>query len=158
MNTIIAKNIAIFCNPLAGSGRAVKLAGMVAQELTKKKISYTLFKDAWPNDFNHFTDVFIAGGDGTLNYFINKYPGIKLPLVIFNGGTGNDFHWLLYADKSLDEQLQLALTQDPKPIDMGKCNDRYFINGVGIGFEGAVARALTGKKSGPVKHLFSLLF
>ena len=154
MQSTIEKNIAIVCNPLAGAGRAVMLAEIIAQELTKKNIAHTLFKVAWPHHFNHFTDVFIVGGDGTLNYFVNKYPGIKLPLVIFNGGTGNDFHWLLYADKTLDEQLQTALNEKPKPIDMGKCNDRYFINGVGIGFEGEVAKALTGKKKRPGKTSF----
>ena len=154
MHPTIGKNIAIVCNPLAGSGRSVMLAGIIAQALTKQNIAHTVFKEAWPNHFNHFTDIFIVGGDGTLNYFINRYPGIKLPLVIFNGGTGNDFHWLLYADKTLDEQLQTALNEKPKLIDMGKCNDRYFINGVGIGFEGAVAKALTGKKKRPGKTSF----
>ncbi len=154
MHPTIEKNIAIVCNPLAGAGRSVMLAGIIAQALTKENIAHSLFTEAWPNHFNHFTDVFIAGGDGTLNYFVNKYPGITLPLVIFNGGTGNDFHWLLFADKTLDEQMQTALNEMPKPIDMGKCNDRYFINGVGIGFEGAVAEALTGKKKRPGKTSF----
>ena len=40
----------------------------------------------------------------------------------------------------------MALAASPKPVDAGKCNDKYFINGVGIGFEGAVAKSLTGKK------------
>ena len=154
MHPAIVKNIAIVCNPIAGSGRAVELAALIADKIAKQNIACTIFKEAWPNHFKHFTDVFIAGGDGTLNYFINHYPGIKLPLVIFNGGTGNDFHWLLYADKTLEEQLQTALNEDSKPIDMGKCNERYFINGVGIGFEGEVARSLTGKKKRPGKTSF----
>jgi diacylglycerol kinase (ATP) len=140
------KNIAIVCNSLAGVGKAIILAEKIAKELSQKQTSYTLFKENWPEKFNGFTDVWIAGGDGTLNYFINHYPDIKLPLVIFNGGTGNDFHFLLYGDKSFEEQMELALTVTPKPIDIGKCNERYFINDVGIGFEAAVAKALTGKE------------
>jgi diacylglycerol kinase family enzyme len=69
-----------------------------------------------------------------------------LPLVIFNGGTGNDVHSILYNQKSFDEQLQLALTAGPRSVDAGRCNEKYFINGVGIGFEGAVAKRLAGKK------------
>ncbi len=148
------RNIAILCNSLAGAGRAVMLAGKIEEGLAKKNTAYSLFKEAWPDHFSNFTDIFIVGGDGTLNYFINKYPGIKLPLVIFNGGTGNDFHWLLYADKTLEEQMQVALNEKPKPIDMGKCNENYFINGVGIGFEGSVTEALTGKKKRPGKTSF----
>ena len=154
MQTSAEKKIAIVCNVLAGVGKASLLAEKIAVKLAAKQIGYVIYKENWPADFNFFTEVFIVGGDGTLNYFINRYPNIELPLVIFNGGTGNDFHWLLYANKTLDEQLQVALTESPKPIDIGKCNERYFINGVGIGFEGSVAKALMGKKKQPGKTSF----
>ena len=140
------KNISIVCNSLAGGGRAIALCKRIAGELQKTKINYTLYSEDWPVNFNDFTDVWIVGGDGTLNYFFNKYSGIRLPLVVFKGGTGNDVHSLLYKSKTFEEQLETALTAVPKFIDAGKCNDKYFINGVGIGFEGAVAKRLTDKK------------
>lgn len=148
------RNIAVVCNPLAGVGRAVFLANKIALELLKKEISYVLFKDKWPADFREFSDVFLVGGDGTLNYFFNRYPHVTLPMVIFNGGTGNDVHSLLYGNKTFEEQLHTALTAVPKPIDAAKCNNRYFINGVGIGFEGAIAKSLTGKNKRPGKSSF----
>lgn len=152
----IAKNIAIVCNALAGVGRSVTLAERLTAALTGKQITYSLFKENWPADFNGFTDVFIVGGDGTLNYFINHYPDLKLPLVIFNGGTGNDVHWLLYGNKSFEEQLELSLIAPPKPIDAGRCNERLFINGTGIGFEAAVTKSLTGKKKKAGKTSFMI--
>lgn len=148
------KNIAIVCNPFAGVGRAIKLSNKIAAELSQREISYTLFIRNWPHNFEGFSDVFLVGGDGTLNYFFNHYPHFKLPVVIFNGGTGNDIHSLLYGDKNFEEQLHTALTADPKPIDAAKCNDKYFINGVGIGFEGAIAKSLTGKNKRPGKASF----
>jgi len=149
------RNISIVCNGLAGGGRAISLSKKIASELQSRNISNTLFSIDWPRDFNRFTDVWIVGGDGTLNFFINRYPGIRLPLVIFNGGTGNDVHAVLYKGQSFDEQLQVALTATPRQVDAGKCNEKYFINGVGIGFEGAVAKSLTGKKkSKPGKAAF----
>jgi len=156
MQSTNGKNIAIVCNALAGSGRAIILAKKIALQLNGKNIGHTVFRETWPNHFDGFSDVFIVGGDGTLNYFINQYHGLKLPLVVFNGGTGNDFHWLLYGSKTLDQQLETALQETPKPIDIGKCNERYFINGIGIGFEGEVAKALTGKKKRPGKTSFLL--
>jgi len=140
------KNIAIVCNRLAGNGKAVALAKKIARELHDKATPHTLFISEWPADFNRFTDAWIVGGDGTINFFFNKYPGIKLPIVVFDGGTGNDVHAVLFKNKTFEEQLQIALTATPKPIDAGKCNEKYFLNGVGIGFEGAVAKSLTGKK------------
>ncbi len=148
------KNIAVVCNSLAGAGRAIALAGRIVKELLERQIPYTFFKADWPGNFQGFTDVFIVGGDGTLNYFFNHYPHIELPLVIFNGGTGNDVHSLLYGNKTFEEQLKTALIAEPRPIDAGKCNNKYFINGVGIGFEGAIAKSLTGKKKRPGKTSF----
>lgn len=149
-----SKNIAIVCNQLAGSGLSVVLAEKVIENLSSKKIAHILFKEKWPPDFNGFTDVWIIGGDGTLNYFVNHYLNIQLPLVIFNGGTGNDFHWMLYGKSSFEEQLHLALSAEPKSIDLGRCNEKYFVNGVGIGFEGEVAKSLAGKKKKAGKASF----
>jgi YegS/Rv2252/BmrU family lipid kinase len=148
------KNIAIVCNALAGAGMALPMTKKIAEALLAANITYMVFYETWPNGFDGFTDIFIVGGDGTLNYFINQYPDIHLPLVLFKGGTGNDFHWLLYGDQTLEEQLQIALNATPKPIDVGKCNERYFINGLGIGFEGAVVKDLSGKKKRPGKASF----
>ena len=150
----VAKNIAILCNPLAGVGKAARLALQLSKELQKVKVDYTVFDKEWPSDPGDFTEIWIAGGDGTLNYFVNHYPGIQIPFAIFKGGTGNDFHWLLYGNISLEHQLQLVLDTSPKPIDVGKCNEQYFLNGAGIGFEGSVVQSLLGKKKWAGKTSF----
>jgi diacylglycerol kinase (ATP) len=154
MPTIHKKNIAIVCNPLAGNGRSIALAQKISGKLEERNICQKIFQEQWPKNFSEFTDVFIVGGDGTLNYFINHYPDIKLPLAIFNGGTGNDIHWMLYGEISFEKQLELVLSVLPKPVDAGRCNERLFINGAGIGFEGAVAKSLAGTKKLPGKTSF----
>lgn len=148
------KNIAVVCNSRAGAGQAILLSQKITAALQEQQILHTLFQDQWPGRFDDFTDIFIVGGDGTLNYFFNHYPQIRLPLVIFKGGTGNDVHALLYGEKTFNEQMSIALTATPRPIDAARCNDKYFINGVGIGFEGAVAKSLMGKKKRPGKAGF----
>lgn len=151
------KIIAILCNPLAGVGKAVRLAEKIVTLIATRNIRYALFNKSWPEDLTGFTDIWIVGGDGTLNYFFNHYKEIKLPLVIFRGGTGNDFHWLLYGEMDIEKQLQIALTATPKSIDLGRCNEKYFINGVGVGFEGEVARGLTGKNKKTGKASFMMM-
>jgi diacylglycerol kinase (ATP) len=149
-------NIAIVCNSIAGVGRAVLVSKKIVASLEQKKIAHTLYTDQWPDHFTGFSDVWIIGGDGTLNYFINKYPEIQLPLTVFRGGTGNDIHWLLYSNLSFEDQLESTFTTSPKAIDAGRCNEKLFINNAGIGFEGAVAESLTGKKKLPGKTSFML--
>ncbi|MBI5371341.1 MAG: hypothetical protein HZA79_04855 [Sphingobacteriales bacterium] len=154
--TAAEKNIAVLCNELAGAGRSVGVAAAIALLLKKKGIPHVLFTQNWPPAFDAFTDLFLVGGDGTLNYFINHYPGNRLPLVIFKGGTGNDFHWLLYGDTSPEVQLERVLETAPRAVDKGECNGRFFINGVGAGFEGEVAKALTARKKMPGKTSYLL--
>lgn len=149
-------HVAILCNELAGAGQAVSVAGLLDGWLHQQHIRHTVFIGSWPDQLTGFTDVFLAGGDGTVNYFVNKYPGIKIPIVIFKGGTGNDFHWLLYGDTGTREQFDKMLKTDPRPVDLGQCNDRFFVNGVGAGFEGVVARALQAKKKLPGKTSYML--
>ncbi len=84
--------IAIATNTLAGSGKALKLAAKIQQLLNERKIPSQIFTEKeWDKRLYGFDQVWIAGGDGTVNYFVNQYHDIKTPLCIFNGGTGNDF-------------------------------------------------------------------
>lgn len=147
------QTIAIVANPTAGKGKALSLCKQLEDQLQERKIPYKLFTHQWPDQFDGFTDVFIVGGDGTLNYFINKYPGIKLPLSIFKGGSGNDFAWKLYGNKTFTEQLQTVLQAKPMPVDGGICNGRYFLNGVGIGFDGEVVKTMGRKRFLSASHV-----
>ena len=143
------QKIAIVVNPTAGSGRSMQSLSEIEGTLRDRGITYQAFPNDWPDAFDGFTAVWIVGGDGTINYFINHYPEIQLPLVLFKGGSGNDFHSLLYGDKTVNEIIEIALITSPKRTDAGRCNERLFVNGLGIGFDGSVAKALIGKNKRP---------
>lgn len=129
-----------------------QLEGLLHQYNIRK----TVFIQDWPDSFEGYTDIYLVGGDGTLNFFINHYPELQLPMVLFKGGTGNDFHWLLYGTTDLVTQFKKVLELPARAVDCGRCNDRLFINGVGAGFEGAVARALQSKTKLPGKTSYML--
>ena len=139
---LTAKNIAILVNSTSGKGRAIKFLNLVSFFLNEHNISHSVFIDQWKFNENDFTEIWIIGGDGTLNYFINLFPNIKTPLVILKGGTGNDIAWKLYGDISFEEQLHLVINSTAKYIDAARCNDKLFINGVGIGFDGEVLESM----------------
>ena len=152
--------IAIATNTLAGSGKAVKLAARLHDLLAGRQIESQVFIETeWDDRMYSFDQVWITGGDGTINYFINRYNDINTPLCIFNGGTGNDFYALLYGKTTVEQQINKVLSAAPRPIDAGKCNNLYFLNGVGIGFEGAVAKSLIGKNKwgGKTSFMISIL-
>lgn len=154
------KHIAIVCNSRAGKGKSLRLCKQLEEMIAQKNFTYQTFSELWPSHFEGFTDVFIAGGDGTLNYFINKYPHITVPLTIFKGGSGNDFAWKLYGNISTQEQFQKVINSEAKPVDAGTCNGHYFLNGVGIGFDGEVVKAMGKKRfisAGHIAYLWTVV-
>lgn len=134
------KNIAVVVNPVAGSGRGEKVGRKVEQYLVQLQITHTVFIDPWPVNFQSFTDVWLVGGDGTANGFFNRYPDIQLPVTLFVGGSGNDLHRAMHGNRTLEEIIQVGLHQEPRRLDAGSCNNRIFLNALGIGFDGSVAR------------------
>ena len=154
------KHIAVICNPIPEAAAKVhQLADAITVGLYRRAIMHQVFTQYWPDDWRAFTEIWIIGGDGTLNYFINHYPDVSLPIAVFKGGSGNDFHWMLYRDLSTEQQIEKVLNGSPTAIDLGICNGQYFLNGVGIGFDGAIVKDLLGKKkvAGKASYLLSIL-
>jgi diacylglycerol kinase (ATP) len=153
------RNIALLVNPTMGNAKALLTAKKISSLLNDTGISYVVLDKEWPGSLDEFSEAWIIGGDGTVNWFANSYPDIKIPLAVFAGGTGNDFHWMLYGSTGIKQQLETILHATPKNVDAGICNGRLFLNGVGIGFDGAIVKDLIGKKKMPGKasYLLSIL-
>lgn len=137
-------SIAILINTKAGGGKGLKIIPLIEKFLKEKKILYELFFDDWCDyeTINKQSMVWVVGGDGTLNYFINKYPNLIVPIAIIKGGTGNDFAWKLYGNLSLEKQLELLINNSVELVDVGVCNKKYFLNGIGIGFDGEILKSM----------------
>ena len=157
--TYPGKHIALVCNPTPGNKKALRVADSIAVLLAGMDIRHSIFSHVWPQGWDSITEVWIIGGDGTINQFINHYPAIQLPLAVFAGGSGNDFHWMLYGNADIEQQVEKILDAEPQFIDAGICNGRLFLNGVGIGFDGAIVHDLEGKKkfAGKVSYFISIL-
>ena len=153
------KHIAIICNPTRHNKKALQIADGIVQALQQKGIAHAIFTQYWPQQWNDFTEVWIVGGDGTVNYFINQYPTLKLPIAVFAGGTANDLHFMLYGNVAFQNQLERVLKASPQPVDAGQCNGRLFLNGLGIGFDGAIVHHLLdrSKRPGKASYLLSVL-
>lgn len=139
---MLERKIALIVNPLAGKGKATQIAGLLVGKLYHHAVEYTLFNGEWPEHFNSYTDAWIIGGDGTINYFINKYPDITIPLALFKGGTGDDFACALYGEVDWKQQLDLIVAASAKPVDAGICNGKLFLVGAGLGFEGEILKSM----------------
>lgn len=85
-----------------------------------------------------FDVVAACGGDGTVRDVAvaiqNSNP--KTILAVVPLGSGNDFYKSLGLPVGLTEALKVLKAGQTQPMDLGKCNDFYFINTLGFGFDG----------------------
>ena len=79
--------------------------------------------------------VIAAGGDGTIYEVVNGLADAeKRPkLGIIPTGTTNDFARALHLPKSIEGAADIIANGHTMPIDIGKMNEKYFINIAGGG-------------------------
>ncbi|MGL5316555.1 MAG: YegS/Rv2252/BmrU family lipid kinase [Peptostreptococcaceae bacterium] len=77
-----------------------------------------------------YDHLLIAGGDGTIDMILNAMMefNVNLPIGILPLGTANDFANALKLPYNISEAINNIIESEPKNIDIGKINDKYFIN------------------------------
>jgi diacylglycerol kinase family enzyme len=80
------------------------------------------------------TTLFIAGGgDGTVHHVLQAVVHTEATLAVLPLGTYNHFARDLGIPLDWREALEVALSGASRQIDVGRINDRFFINNVSIG-------------------------
>jgi diacylglycerol kinase (ATP) len=82
-----------------------------------------------------FDVIIAAGGDGTIYEVVNGMAGkpARPALGIIPCGTSNDFARALGIPKSITRSCKIIAAGKRKRVDVGRINDRYFINIAGGG-------------------------
>jgi len=147
----------IILNPTAGKGKAAKKYPIIERFLREKGVNFEILLTKGVGDaLNMARDLPIggddvtvaAGGDGTCNEVVNGLlgRGLKNPPVfgILPIGRGNDFSATPGIPNDAVKALHLLIAGNVRPLDAGFVkggffpDGRYFINGIGIGFDAKV--------------------
>lgn len=137
--------VLLFYNPNAGNGLFKNNLDLIIEKFQKKKmyvipvradrkgILNEVLKDINPEEYRK---VIAAGGDGTINILINAMinNNVDLPISIFPSGTANDFAYYFDIPHDIENMVKIALDENYSYTDIGKVNDRYFINVAAMGF------------------------
>ena len=137
--------VLLFYNPHAGNGLFKNNLDSIIEKFQKKRMCVVpirsdrkgilneVMKDMKPEEFRK---VIAAGGDGTINILINTMMQhkINLPVAIFPSGTANDFAYYFDLPHDIDSMVKIALEERYTYADIGKVNDRYFVNVAAMGF------------------------
>jgi diacylglycerol kinase (ATP) len=151
------KQFTFIVNPAAGKGAGKNVFSSLLGELERRAASYEIVETTAPG---HATEaaraastpvVVSVGGDGTINEIANGIAGSTKSLGIIPAGSGNDFIKSVGIPRKPLQALQTLLQGVTRPVDIGtvRCTPRkegggnfeprLFVNGVGIGFDAAVA-------------------
>lgn len=89
-----------------------------------------------------FSPIIVAGGDGSIGDVVNGLARVAKskkdalgPLGIMPLGSANDLVYSLGLPTDLNEAAKVIAAGKTKAMDLGKVNDKYFVNNSGAGLE-----------------------
>lgn len=145
MNTTVdRKKVLLFYNPNAGNGLFKTNLDLIIERFQLKKLQVipvraskadvldTVLKNMNQKDYRQ---IIAAGGDGTINICLNAMfkHDIDLPFAIFPAGTANDFAYCLDLPMEINRMIDIALGNCFTYSDVGRVNDKYFLNVAAMG-------------------------
>lgn len=86
-----------------------------------------------------FTHMISLGGDGTSSEIVSSIHGTKAVLGIVPGGSGNDFSKAAGIPLNTQAAVDNIFFGQPRKADVAFVDEKCFINGFGVGMDGAVA-------------------
>ncbi len=89
--------------------------------------------------------VVVAGGDGTINSALGALVHGDTPLGILPLGTANNLARTLEIPLDLKPACELIAAGQPKAIDVGMVNDRYFLTTASLGLSVRITHQLSGE-------------
>lgn len=149
------QKIRFIINPHSGINKKSEIENSIKRYLNHEKYEYELrftqyaghavglAEDAVAKGF----DVVVAvGGDGSVNEVASGLIGTSTFLAILPLGSGNGFAGHLGLGRGAKYALKVINDGHSALVDTCLVNDEAFVNLVGFGFDGLVAKALKGSK------------
>lgn len=143
----------LIVNPVAGRGYAERVGRDVCRILQGLGVRFEVVRTRAPDEavalaeeaaMEHRLPVVAVGGDGTVHEVLNGLVrahangGPVGTLGVVPAGSGNDFEYMLRVPDGLQGVCRKLAEKKTRLIDVGRVNERYFANGVGIGFDAMV--------------------
>ena len=133
------KKIKLIYNSGAGQSKFKYFLDPIIEKFMDNDIEVSIFRAANNTNLYEFlkdsekdgySAIVVAGGDGTVNRVVNVMinNNIKIPLGVIPAGTSNDFARHLGMPQNFSDCIDKLLTFNVQPVDVGKVNDKYFVN------------------------------
>jgi len=135
-------------NPVAGKGKGLNILSKIKDKF--KGEDYAIWFTEWAGHGEElarkageegFTHIVAVGGDGTAFEVLNGIKDNNVVLGIIPTGTGNDFARMISLPKDTERVLDVIHKGRTKAIDIGKINDKYFLNVASVGIDAEIVKA-----------------
>ncbi len=147
----------VIVNPAAGRGRGAKMIPSIAAAFAEHGVGDVRSSSAKGDEARIATEAIregcttlvVVGGDGTMSNVANAilHSGENVRIAVMPAGTGNDFAKLLGTLKSdAPTVAHLCAAAPEQRVDVGRIEDRYFVNCCGFGFDVAVLEGIRKHK------------
>jgi YegS/Rv2252/BmrU family lipid kinase len=142
-------------NPAADKGRAASRAEWLSRSLSGAS-NASLETTSYPGHAGEIarrascgsSTLIACGGDGTVNEVVNAIIGLPVRIGVLPIGSANDFLKTLYDGRKIRKlDLRGFFRAQSRKVDLGRIDfgngtQRYFVNSLGIGFTGRIARTV----------------
>jgi len=142
------RNIIYIINPVSGTKAKKDLQQFIEKKTTEHKISFQVYPSVASGDYSFlhsiikeqkFTDVVIAGGDGTVSQVVGSLLDCDVNFGIIPCGSGNGLATAAKISKNHTRALEIIFNGKASAIDGFYANDRFACMLCGLGFDARVA-------------------
>jgi diacylglycerol kinase (ATP) len=142
------RNLLYLVNPISGTGNKTSVEQVIRKKTSDAGLKFEIYPSVESGDYSFlipiikerkFTDVVIAGGDGTINQAVNSLHKMNLAFGIVPCGSGNGLAFSARIPKNPEKALDIIFKGNTQPTDAFLINGTFACMLCGLGFDAQVA-------------------
>jgi YegS/Rv2252/BmrU family lipid kinase len=146
--TGVIRKLIYIVNPISGRGNKFSLQELIKTTTSAAGFEFAIYPSVESGDYSYllpiikeenFTDVIIAGGDGTINQVINNLRKVKVQFGIIPCGSGNGLAFSAGIPKNPGKALEIIFKGKSQRCDAFLLNATFGCMLCGLGFDAKVA-------------------
>ena len=149
------RKIAFVLNPIAGSGNRQGVKTLIEKKLKDKQVEFLMYSSKAEGRYDEirhkilhegFTDVVVAGGDGTISSVVNDLRDTNVNFGLIPCGSGNGLALAAGISKNAGKAIDLIFSGTPMLTDAFIINNHFSCMLSGLGFDAQVAHDFAKQK------------
>lgn len=135
-------------NPISGTRNKISLQDLIQEKTAAAGFEFAIYPSVANGDYDflhavikeqNFTDIIVAGGDGTINHVINSLNTLDVQFGILPCGSGNGLAFSAGIPKDAAKALRIIFKGKSKTCDAFLINEKFACMLAGLGFDAQVA-------------------